>query len=68
MELFNIWSEDSEDVLFVKETMVRRLEEEMETMGDIPAHPVGRSAAELTALYRGNGEVAQKGKEEQRNI
>lgn len=59
MELFNLWeSERSEGRLEapplgqVRERMVRLLESKMADVGDVPAHPLGLSEAELRERYK----------------
>ena len=67
MELLNLWPDTTSTVMQAKEAMVRRLEHEMETIGDIPAHKIGLGITELMALYPAN-DLALEAKESQRNM
>lgn len=49
LELFNVWSDEKYGS--VRETMLRALEDKMEDIGDVPAHPVGLPSHKLAAMY-----------------
>lgn len=50
LELFNVWNESK--YADVREAMVRRLNDKMAEIGDVPVHRLGVSAAELEKLDR----------------
>lgn len=61
MELFNLWEQDVSQGKFkaaplteVRERMIRLLEAKMAEVGDVPAHPLGLSEAELRRRYTGD--------------
>jgi hypothetical protein len=60
MELFNIWGSLDEAVGEVREKMVRLLEDKMEEIGDIPAHPIGLPAFRLVEMYVPGAQIARK--------
>jgi arylsulfatase A-like enzyme len=67
LELFNVWSEPS--YAQAREEMVRALEGKMEEIGDVPVHPIGKSANELAAVYASvRNEGIQIAKANQKNI
>ena len=67
MELSNLWADDDERIMSAKEVAMRALEREMEAIGDIPAHKIGRHVTELMKIYPG-GTMAKEAKGQQRNI
>jgi len=67
LELFNVWSELA--YAQAREEMVRALEDKMEEIGDVPAHPIGLSGNELAALcVAEENEGIQLAKENQKNL
>jgi hypothetical protein len=58
MELFNLWKDDK--YAEQRERMVRLLEAKMDVIGDMPAHPVGLSAAKLAEMYIPGAQIALK--------
>lgn len=60
LELFNLWRSDSDEVAAVREKMVRLLEDKMEDIGDLPAHPVGLPAEKLKAMYVPGANIGAK--------
>ena len=68
MELFSVWAEEGYSE--VAEKMLRVLERKMADIGDVTAHPVGKSVKQLREMYpppRGAG-AAARGKAEQHNL
>ena len=62
--MFNLWSDASYDK--IKDKMLRVLEEKMEDIGDVPAHPIGLSSAELARMYVPGKNISAKA--EQHNM
>jgi len=58
MELFNLWKDDGYSAQ--RERMVRLLEDKMNAIGDVPAHPVGLPATALAEMYTPGAQIAWK--------